>query len=310
VKTPPGRVVEPELLAALDAFTRRLETDPRVASAVSLTSILRLRRYASGLGDTFPADAPDLEAMAGDLEQLLLTEPGLRSFVDVGSLASTKLALLPRAGGRTGLAELGPAVSEAWERTAKERPALSGCSARLVGRNLLSDRIASHLVPTLLESFLLTAGIIFVSFFLVFRSPAARLLAMVPSLFAILAMFLLMRILGIPLNIATILIATTVLGATENDQVHFFYHFQEARRGGSTETALRHAIRVAGSAIFFATVVNAGGFLALTLAELPPLRQFGILTSSAFLLSMLADFTALPAALWIVLRQRPDGASS
>ena len=83
--------MDPGFLAALDAFTRRLEADPRVASAVSLTSVLRLRRYASGLGDAFPADAAGLEALAGDLEQLLLTEPGLRSFVDVGTLASTKL---------------------------------------------------------------------------------------------------------------------------------------------------------------------------------------------------------------------------
>jgi len=52
--------------------------------------------------------------------------------------------------------------------------------------------------------------------------------------------------------------------------------------------------------------VNAGGFLALALSDLPPMRQFGILSASAFALSMLADFTALPAALWIVFRERPD----
>jgi hypothetical protein len=51
--------------------------------------------------------------------------------------------------------------------------------------------------------------------------------------------------------------------------------------------------------------VNAGGFLALALADLPPMRQFGGLTATAFALSMLADFTALPAALWLVSRERP-----
>ena len=63
---------------------------------------------------------------------------------------------------------------------------------------------------------------------------------------------------------------------------------------------------MAGSAIFFATLVNAGGFLALALSDLPPMRQFGLLSASAFALSMLADFTALPAALWIVFHERPD----
>ena len=153
--------------------------------------------------------------------------------------------------------------------------------------------------------------IIFFTFILVFRSGPARLNAMVPSLFAILVTFLIMRLTGIPFNIATILIATTVLGVTENDQIHFFYHFLEKRNdGGATELALAHTVRVAGHAILFATIINAGGFLALALSDLPPMRQFGVVTSMAFTLAMLADFTALPAALWIFFREKPEPRSS
>jgi predicted RND superfamily exporter protein len=50
----------------------------------------------------------------------------------------------------------------------------------------------------------------------------------------------------------------------------------------------------------FATLINASGFLALALSDLPPMREFGIVASSAFVLALLADFTALPAALWIL----------
>jgi len=52
-------------------------------------------------------------------------------------------------------------------------------------------------------------------------------------------------------------------------------------------------------------LINATGFLALSVSNFPPLRQFGIITSAAFLLSMVADFTALPAALWLLSGQRP-----
>jgi hypothetical protein len=131
-------------------------------------------------------------------------------------------------------------------------------------------------------------------------------MAMIPSLFAILVMFLVMRLSGMPLNVATILIASTVLGTSENDQIHFFYHYQEGRRGSSVEKSLRHTLRVAGRAILFATLINAGGFLAFGLSDLPPLRQFGVLAALAFVLSMIADFTALPAALWILSGERPD----
>ena len=107
---------------------------------------------------------------------------------------------------------------------------------------------------------------------------------------------------SIPLNIATILIGSTILGATENDQIHFFYHFQEGRWTGTTSGALRHALLIAGRPIVFATFINVSGFLALALSDLPPMREFGIVSSSAFVLALLADFTALPAALWILSR--------
>ena len=69
---------------------------------------------------------------------------------------------------------------------------------------------------------------------------------------------------------------------------------------------MRHTLRIAGRAILFATLINAGGFLAFGLSDLPPMRQFGVLAALAFVLSMVADFTALPAALWILFRARPD----
>jgi predicted RND superfamily exporter protein len=193
-------------------------------------------------------------------------------------------------------------VRDTWSAAQSSDPALREVRGRLAGKGVLSGEITERLLPTLTESFALTAAVIFFGFLLVFRSPAARLMTMIPSLFAILSVFIVMRGVGIPLNIATILIGSTVLGATENDQVHFFYHFQEVR--GSTAAALRHALLVAGRPIVFATLINASGFLALALSNLPPMRQFGTVSASAFVLALLADFTALPAALWLLSRDR------
>jgi len=175
----------------------------------------------------------------------------------------------------------------------------------MVGLGRLQSKVAHNLVPTLTESFLLTVAIIFSVFLLVFRNGAARLMAMIPSLFAILVMFAVMRGVGMSLNVATILIASTVLGTSENDQIHFFYHFLERKKDGTTEDGLRHTMLIAGRSIFFATLINAVGFLAFALSDLPPIRQFGILAAVAFSLSMIADFTALPGALWMIYRDRP-----
>jgi hypothetical protein len=302
LQTPPGHALDADFLRAVAALGERLESDPRITAVDGPTSVLRWAHYVRTGSDRLPPEPGAWPKLAAELEQILLTEPGARGYVDIADLASVRLSVRGRAelfgppGAMRGFAEQ---AVRAWQA---HEPALRGVRARAVGRGVLAVQISEHLVPTLTESFALTAGVIFLAFLFVFRSPAGRLMAMIPSLFAILSVFLVMRGTGIPLNIATILIGSTVLGATENDQIHFFYHFQQARSSGPTAAALHRTLIVAGRPTVFATLINASGFLALALSDLPPMRQFGIVTSAAFVLALVADFTALPGALWILSR--------
>ena len=306
LRGPVGSVSEPEVLRGLDRFARGLEADARIGAVVGLPTVVRLLRYVGGGPDTLPTDPVALEKLAGDFEQLVPGEPMLQGFVDRAALSQTHLSVITRSVDYEAYAGIERLIRERWGKAVAAEPALAVFRLSTAGEGPLQAKIAYYLVPTLVESFGLTVVIIFITFLIVFRNGAARLMAMIPSLFAILVMFAFMRVMGIGLNVATILIASTVLGSSENDQIHFFYHFLEKGRGTSTEQALRHTLEVAGRAIVFATLINAGGFLAFALSDLPPLRHFGLLTALAFVLSMIADFSALPAALWIVFRDRPD----
>jgi uncharacterized protein len=302
LQTPPGHALDPEFLRALEQLTHRLESDPRITAVDGPTSVLRWARYVETGSDQLPNSASAWPKLAADLEQIMLTEPGARNYVDVTDLANVRLSVRGRAKLFGQVGAMRTFVESAWAAARAADPALRSVRGSVVGKGVVGAEITQRLLPTLTESFALTASVIFLAFLLVFRSPSARLMTMIPSLFAILSVFLVMRLTGIPLNIATILIGSTVLGATENDQIHFFYHFQEGRSTGTTAGALQHALLVAGRPILFATLINASGFLALILSDLPPMREFGIVASSAFVLALLADFTALPGALWILSR--------
>jgi uncharacterized protein len=304
LQTPPGHALDPEFLRSVEVLSRRLEQNPGVDAVDGPTSLLRWARYIQSGSDQLPSAASDWPKLAGDLEQMLLTEPGARSYVDVTDLASVRLSIRGRAEvfGRSGA--MRKFLENAWATAQAGDPTLHAVKGVLAGKGVLSAEITERLLPTLTQSFALTASVIFLAFLVVFRSPSARLMTMIPSFFAILSVFIVMRFASIPLNIATILIGSTILGATENDQVHFFYHLQEGRDTGSTRDALRHAMLTAGRPILFATLINTSGFLALALSDLPPMRQFGIVSASAFALALLADFTALPAALWMLSRDR------
>ena len=312
LQTPTGHALDPDFLLAVEQLTRELESDPRITAVDGPTSVLRWARYVETGSDQLPADPSAWPKLASDLEQILLTEPGARAYVDLKDLANVRLSVRGRAKlfGRVGA--MRAFMEQEWAAAQAREPALRAIHGQVVGKGVLGAEISQRLLPTLTQSFALTASVIFLAFLLVFRSPSARLMTMIPSLFAILSVFLVMRVTAIPLNIATILIGSTILGATENDQIHFFYHFQEGRSSGTTAGALQHALLVAGRPILFATLINVSGFLALVLSDLPPMREFGIVASSAFVLALVADFTALPGALWILSRydRRPLAAST
>jgi len=307
IHTAPGAATDPEVLRGVDRFTSAAEALPGVSAAAGPTSFLRVRRAMAGETGPLPQDPEGFARVAADVESLLLAQPELRGFIDVGGLSDLQITVTFADGSAEGFARLSRGLDEAWARTVAADPAFRGASLRVVGESLLQAKVGASLVPTLTESFALTAALIFAAFLVVFRSASARLMAMIPSLFAILCTFLAVRLLGGSLNVATILIATTVLGTTENDQIHFFHHLHEGEGPGGLEGAMRHALRVSGRAIVFATLINAAGFLGLAFSRFPPLRQFGLEAAGAFLLAMLADFTALPGALWIVRRERPSG---
>lgn len=301
-----GSVSEPEALVGFQEFQAAMAKEPQVGTILGPATLIRLMQYLGGEGDEFPTDPEKLDALAGDLESLAPTDPLIQKFVQKNGLGQTHFTILSRATEPEQFEKLEAVIKKHWTAAAEKHKALSKFEMNIVGMAPLQVKVSLSFVPTLVESFELTVAIIFVTFLIVFRSGAARIMAMIPSLFAILVMFGVMRITGMTLNVATILIASTVLGTSENDQIHFFYHFQEGRKNGSVEKALQHTLFVSGRAIFFATLINAGGFVAFGMADLPPIRQFGMLSALAFVLSMIADFTALPAALWLVFRAKPD----
>jgi uncharacterized protein len=303
LKTPPGHSLDPEFLRSVYLLARRLEQHPGINAVDGPTTLLRWARYIQSGSDELPSAPEAWPKLAADLEQILLTEPGARSYVDVADLSSVRLSIRGRAEVFGPSGAMRKFILQTWTEAQAQDPNFRTVHGEMAGKGVLSAIITERLLPTLTQSFAITASVIFLAFLVVFRRPSARLMTMIPSFFAILSVFIVMRVASIPLNIATILIGSTVLGATENDQVHFFYHLQEGRASGTTEGALKHAMLTAGRPILFATLINTSGFLALTLSDLPPMRQFGVVSASAFVLALIADFTALPGALWILSRE-------
>jgi predicted RND superfamily exporter protein len=105
-----------------------------------------------------------------------------------------------------------------------------------------------------------------------------------------------MVLLDIPLDAATVMIASVAIGIADDDTIHFLSCFRREKRAGrDTLTAIHNSFQNAGRAITFTSVVSASGFAILLLAEFRPIQYFGLLAGLTMITGWMGDVFVLPA---------------
>ena len=127
------------------------------------------------------------------------------------------------------------------------------------------------------------------------------LISMIPNLFPVLAVLSLMWLLGLPLDLYTMLIGAIVIGLAVDDTVHFMHNFKRYHdQHGNTSRAIEQTLTGTGRAMLVTTLVLCAGFFAYFFSAMSNLMAFGILTSFAIVMALLADFLIAPALMvWL-----------
>ena len=103
---------------------------------------------------------------------------------------------------------------------------------------------------------------------------------------------------GLPINIATAMIASVSMGLTVDSSIHYISGYRRARlRGLGVYEALRDTHQGVGRALVFANLALIVGFTVLTLSHFIPLVYFGILVSVAMLGGLIGNLVLLPLLL-------------
>ena len=110
---------------------------------------------------------------------------------------------------------------------------------------------------------------------------------------------------GIPLNIATVLVASIAMGIGIDYSIHVITHFNSHINEGATiSKALDETIAVSGKAIIINVISVSAGFLVLLFSEMVPLQYFGLLIALSMAGSGLSALTFLPAILILANRNK------
>ncbi|MED5448066.1 MAG: MMPL family transporter, partial [Planctomycetota bacterium] len=168
--------------------------------------------------------------------------------------------------------------------------------------------LLTFLIESLLRdqvvSFVLAAIGIVLMVSLAFRSPWIGLVALLPNLFPIVLVIGAMGWVGLPVNIATAMIASVSLGLTVDSSIHYISGFRRARAAGDdVSAALERTHAGVGRAVVLANLALVVGFSVLTLSHFIPLVYFGILVSVAMLGGLAGNLVLLPVLLaWVERR--------
>ena len=139
--------------------------------------------------------------------------------------------------------------------------------------------------------------IIFVGLFL--RSLKTGIFATIPIIAAIIILFGVMGFSGIPLNIATVLVASVALGIGIDYSIHVISNVKHLMKTHDDDIshALEETILVSGKAIVINVISVSAGFLVLLFSEMVPLQYFGFLVALSMIGSGVGSLTLLPVIL-------------
>jgi len=171
------------------------------------------------------------------------------------------------------------------------------------GMPLIYKHLDDAIIKSQIQS--LIFALIFVFLIMIFQtgSISGGILGIIPVSLTIAVIYGFMGYYGIPLDIATVLIAGVSLGMGIDYSIHFMNRLKvELGQSYSFEEAISKVIGTTGVAILINALSVALGFAVLIFASVIPLQRFGILILLTIFLSSGATLILLPA---IILTTKP-----
>ncbi len=178
---------------------------------------------------------------------------------------------------------------------------LEGVTVHVTGRITTLSVLSELIVQSQLFSIMISLILVLVITAGIFRSLALGLLSTVPILLTILLNFGLMGWLAIPLDIATVLIASVAIGIGIDYTIHYISHYTfERQHGHGPAEAIANTNGTTGKAIIYNAVSVGAGFLVLIFSSLASIGVLGAMIALTMFVASVGSLTIIPAILTVL----------
>ncbi len=169
-------------------------------------------------------------------------------------------------------------------------------SVQQSGMLKVMKKMNDEMLASQIQSLLLALIFVLILMSIQFKSIKMGIVVTSPILLTVLINFAVMGYLDVPLDNATMMIASIAIGIGIDYSIHFSSRFKEELRSGKTELkALDKTLETTGQAIIINALTVALGFIILMGSNMLPMQRFGWLIALTMGVSAWASLTFLPA---------------
>ncbi len=302
-------IFEPTVLTAIEATERAFEEHDRIGAVTGLPEIVK-QVSAVFSADQAEYRIPDKRA---GVVQLLDTVYGQSTDGEDNLNALLDNRAEPRRThitARSGLPSANTIARTLADLDDRAEPHAATIDVRPAGYVPLYTKITQNITAAQIQSVGSAFVLVMIVMMLLLRSVKLGIVAMVPNALPAMMTLGMMGFVGIPLDLATVLIAGIVLGISVNDTSHimFRYRHELAQDPGDPHGALERMMIGTGRPVVMASLTLLAGFAVLMLASVKSVFYFGLLTTITTLCALLCDLLITPALMLAVSRPKPPEA--
>lgn len=167
--------------------------------------------------------------------------------------------------------------------------------ARVSGVMVLYNNMLQSLISSQVDTFGFVVLALFIVFIFIFKSVKLAVIGIVANLVPLCAVFGIMGMAGIPLDIMSITIAAISLGIGVDDIIHYMHRYNLEIKSKDKIRAIRSSHSSIGYAMYYTSFAVFLGFSVMSFSNFWPTIYFGILTDLVMAMMLLGALLLLPA---------------
>jgi hypothetical protein len=183
-----------------------------------------------------------------------------------------------------------------FKRTIQQALHISSESFYITGVSILFANLNNELVDNQIKSLLISLLVLMFLLMITFRSFFYLTVGIIPNILPVFNTLAIMGIIGIPLDVGTVLIAAVSLGVAIDDTIYFIHKFRSLKNMPVSERIL-----ITYTSLFrqllITSVVVCLGFIVMASSSYLPIIYLGIFVSTNIALAFIYDMIVLPVLL-------------